>query len=174
MVRAFIGLGANLGQPMGTLQAAIQALQYLSETRLVAQAPFYETAPIGLMENDTAPIFINTTVELETGLSAQTLLRELLALETRFGRERPLGGGMASRTLDLDLLFYGTGILNEPALQVPHPRLHERGFVLVPLCEIAPNFIHPHLLQTMQTLKMTLPEEALSGIRLLGLPALAL
>ena len=131
-MRAFIGLGANLGDPESQVRRAIAALASLPRTRLLAASSLYRSAPVGV---GTQPDFINAVAEVETALGARELLDELLTAEARFGRERPSPG--APRTLDLDLLLYGDQVIAEPGLTVPHPRMHERAFVLMPLAEIA-------------------------------------
>jgi 2-amino-4-hydroxy-6-hydroxymethyldihydropteridine diphosphokinase len=131
-VRAFIGLGANLGDPEAQVRRAIQALGKLPRTRLLAASSPYRSEPVGVGKQ---PDFVNAVAEVETALSARDLLEELLTAEARFGRERPSPG--APRTLDLDLLLYGDQVIEEPGLIVPHPRMHERAFVLMPLAEIA-------------------------------------
>jgi 2-amino-4-hydroxy-6-hydroxymethyldihydropteridine diphosphokinase len=137
-VRAFIGLGANLGDPESQVRRAIQALGELPRTRLLAASSLYRSAPVGVGEQ---PDFINAVVKVETELSARELLEELLTAEARFGRDRPSPG--APRTLDLDLLLHGDQVIAEPGLAVPHPRMHERAFVLMPLAEIAPDISIP-------------------------------
>jgi 2-amino-4-hydroxy-6-hydroxymethyldihydropteridine diphosphokinase len=137
-VRAFVGLGANLGDPEAQLRRAIAALGELPRTRLVAASSLYRSAPVGVGEQ---PDFVNAVAQIETTLSARELLEELLTMEARFGRERPSPG--AARTLDLDLLLYGERVIAEPGLVVPHPRMHERAFVLMPLAEIAPDIVIP-------------------------------
>lgn len=117
--------------------------------RLVAQAPFYRTEPVGLYEQ---PWYINSVIALESHLEPQALLRTLLALETEFGRNRHLEERWGPRHLDLDLLFHGDRIVNTRALCLPHPRLHQRRFVLRPLCDVAPHFIHPVFGKTVDTL----------------------
>jgi 2-amino-4-hydroxy-6-hydroxymethyldihydropteridine diphosphokinase len=131
-VRAFVGLGANLGDPEPHIRCAIAALGELPRTRLLAASSLYRSEPVGVAPQ---PDFINAVAQLETELSARRLLEELLTVEARFGRERPFPG--APRTLDLDLLLYGDRVIDEPGLAVPHPRMHERAFVLLPLAEIA-------------------------------------
>jgi 2-amino-4-hydroxy-6-hydroxymethyldihydropteridine diphosphokinase len=131
-VSAFVGLGANLGEPESQVRRAVAALGKLPETRLIAASSLYRSEPVGVGEQ---PDFINAVAKVETSLTARELLDELLALEARFGRERPAPG--APRTLDLDLLLYGDRVIAEPRLAVPHPRMHERAFVLAPLAEIA-------------------------------------
>jgi 2-amino-4-hydroxy-6-hydroxymethyldihydropteridine diphosphokinase len=137
-VRAFIGLGANLGEPEAQVRRAIAALGTLPRTRLLATSSLYRSAPVGVGEQ---PDFINAVAQIETALSARALLEELLTAEARFGRERPSPG--APRTLDLDLLLYGDEVIAAPGLAVPHPRMHERAFVLMPLAEIAPQVSIP-------------------------------
>jgi 2-amino-4-hydroxy-6-hydroxymethyldihydropteridine diphosphokinase len=129
--RAFVGLGANLGDPQDQVRRAIAALGRLPGIRLVAASSLYRSAPIGV---GAQPDFVNAVAQIETTLGPWALLEALLAAEARFGRERPSPG--AARTLDLDLLLYGEERIDEPGLQVPHPRLHERAFVLEPLDEL--------------------------------------
>ena len=139
--RCFIALGANLGDPVRTVTAAIAALHDLPQTEFVAASSLYRTAPVGLKHQ---PDFINAVVALDTRLGPHELLDELFALEARFGRVREPGSVKnAPRTLDLDLLLHGDSVLNDPTLILPHPRMHERAFVLAPLAEIAPNLIVP-------------------------------
>ena len=135
MVRAFVGLGSNLGDRDGTLRAAIGRLASLDETRVVRVSSFRDTAPVGRLQQ---PRFLNGAVELETSLPARRLLDELLELERQFGRDRSAVPPHGPRTLDLDLLLYGNETVAEPGLEIPHPRLHERAFVLQPLVELDP------------------------------------
>jgi 2-amino-4-hydroxy-6-hydroxymethyldihydropteridine diphosphokinase len=134
-VTAYVGLGANLGDPVDALRAALLALAQLPSTRLVRQSSFYRSAPV----DAGGPDFINAVAELATGLDAQSLLQRLQALEQGAGRERPYRN--APRTLDLDLLLYGSARISSPRLTVPHPRMRERAFVLRPLAEIAPALV---------------------------------
>jgi 2-amino-4-hydroxy-6-hydroxymethyldihydropteridine diphosphokinase len=136
--QAFIGLGANLGDPQAQVRRALLAIAGLQGTRLVAASSLYRSAPVG---HAAQPDFVNAVAEIETRLGAQALLGELLATEARFGRVRQFPN--APRTLDLDLLLYGDRVIAEPGLVVPHPRMHERAFVLAPLAEIAPNIAIP-------------------------------
>jgi len=137
-VRAFVALGSNLNDPTAQVRSGAQALGRLPDTRLVRCSSLYRTAPIGLTEQ---PDFINAVCELETTLAAPALMQALLDIEHAHGRTRDRPGG--PRTLDLDLLLYGNRSLHEPGLTVPHPRLHERAFVLYPLQEIAPALVIP-------------------------------
>jgi 2-amino-4-hydroxy-6-hydroxymethyldihydropteridine diphosphokinase len=136
--RCFIALGANLGDPVATVNAAIVALQGLPRTEFIAASSLYRTAPVGLKNQ---PDFINAVVELIAVSSAPTLLNSLFAIEERFGRQRSVKN--APRTLDLDLLLYGDAVTDDPQLTLPHPRLHERAFVLAPLAEIASQLTIP-------------------------------
>ncbi len=131
--RAFVALGSNLQDPAAQVTRALDELAALPATRLVKRSSLYRTAPVGY---DNQPDFINAAAEVETGLDPLDLLRALLALETSHGRERPFPN--APRVLDLDLLLYDDQVMQTPELTLPHPRLHERGFVLFPLAEIAP------------------------------------
>ena len=136
-VMAYVGLGANLGLAAQAIEAAMVALGRLPNTRLAARSPVYRTAPL----DADGPDYLNAVVALETGLPPAELLAALHALEQAHGRERPYRN--APRTLDLDLLLHGQLQINTPALKVPHPRLHERAFVLVPLADIAPHLHVP-------------------------------
>jgi 2-amino-4-hydroxy-6-hydroxymethyldihydropteridine diphosphokinase len=135
--RAFVALGANLGDAAATVAQAGDALAALPRTRLVARSSLYRSAPV----DAAGPDFVNAVAELETDLQALALLAELQAIELRFGRMR--GPRNAPRTLDLDLLLHGESVLRTPELTLPHPRLHLRAFVLVPLAEIAPELRLP-------------------------------
>ena len=138
MARAFVGVGANLGDAAAQVRAAIGALATLPGTRLVAASSLYRTAPLGYADQ---PDFINAAVLLETALAPRALLEALQAVEARSGRARSFKD--APRVLDLDLLLYGEEALHEPDLVVPHPRLHSRAFALAPLVEIDPDAVIP-------------------------------
>lgn len=135
---AYVALGANLGQPDTTIRSAIQALSLISGTHLKATSSRYRTAPVGLKHQ---PDFINAVVGLEiqdsTRLTPIELLARLFTIEAYFGRQRSIPN--APRTLDLDLLLYGDHVIDTPQLTLPHPRMHQRAFVLTPLLEIAPD-----------------------------------
>ena len=139
MTRAYVGLGANLGDREGTLRAAVDALGAEEGIEVVAVSTLRETDPVGVGEQ---PRFLNGVVAVDTTLATRELLHRLFAVEQRFGRVR-VPGEHGPRTLDLDLLLYGDEELEEPGLSVPHPRLHERGFVLEPLAELAPGLFVP-------------------------------
>lgn len=139
MTRAYVGLGANLGDREETIRAAVRALGAEDGIEVVAVSALRETEPVGVGEQ---PLYLNGAAELETALTAPELLGRLLAVERRFGRVR-VAGEHGPRTLDLDLLLYGDEVLDGPGLTVPHPRLHERRFVLEPLAELAPTLVVP-------------------------------
>ncbi len=134
-VLAFIALGANVGDAKGTVQSAIRSMAALPHTRLVRVSSLYRTAPV----DADGPDFINAVLSVLTNLGVHELLSELQQLEGLAGRIRPYKN--APRTLDLDILLYGQVCLDSPTLQVPHPRMVERAFVLVPLAEIAPHLV---------------------------------
>ncbi len=138
MTLAYVGLGANLGEPRRQLQAAIDTLSSLPATRRVAASSFYRSAPLDFLDQAD---FLNAVMQLDTELSADALLEHLQQIELRHGRERPFAG--APRTLDLDLLLFGEQCLASPRLTLPHPRMHARAFVLKPLIEIAPDIAIP-------------------------------
>ena len=131
--RAFVALGANLGDARRNVLAAAAELGRLPGTRLVRLSSLYRTAPVGYADQ---PDFINAVAELHTALGARDLLRALLAIEHAHGRERSFAN--APRVLDLDLLLHGAERLDDDELRLPHPRMHERAFVMAPLAEIAP------------------------------------
>lgn len=135
---AFVALGSNLAEPEAQVLQAFAALNALPQTRLCAQSALYRAAPVGYAEQ---PDFINAVALLETTLSAHDLLQSLLRIERDSGRIRDFRN--APRTLDLDLLLYGGLIMHEAGLTLPHPRMHERAFVLLPLLEIAPDCVIP-------------------------------
>ncbi len=138
-MRAYVGLGSNLGDRAGYLLQALSALSRLPQTHLLRLSPIYETEPLGPPQ----PPYLNGVAEVETGLPPRAFLEGLLGIEQALGRRREVPWG--PRTIDLDLLFYGEMVLKEEDLVVPHPRLHERAFVLVPLADLAPGLFHPRL-----------------------------
>jgi 2-amino-4-hydroxy-6-hydroxymethyldihydropteridine diphosphokinase len=131
-VSAYIAIGSNLGEPRNNVESAIQQLGNLPKSRLSARSSLFLTAPVDAEGDD----YVNAVARLETAMSSKDLLDALLCLEGSFGRERPYSN--APRTLDLDLLLYGSQTINMPSLQVPHPRMTQRAFVLIPLLEIDP------------------------------------
>ena len=138
MHRAYVALGANLDDPQAKVRAALDALAHLPQSTLVAHSSLYRTAPVGLAGQ---PDFINAVAARGTGLPADDLLDALFAIERASGRVRKAKNG--PRTLDLDLLLYDTLTVDTPHLHLPHPRLHLRAFVVVPLAEISPDCTLP-------------------------------
>jgi 2-amino-4-hydroxy-6-hydroxymethyldihydropteridine diphosphokinase len=137
-VAAYIGLGSNLEDPASQIKAGCAAIAALPATELIARSALYRSAPVGYSDQ---PDFINAVAKVETTLEARALLDALLAIELNHGRVRDFPN--APRTLDLDLLLYGDLELHAPGLTIPHPRMHERAFVLVPLAEIDPQCVIP-------------------------------
>lgn len=136
---AYIGLGSNLADPRAQVERALLCLARMPQSRMLRSSRLYRSAPWGVLDQ---PEFVNAAAAVETDLPAQALMQALLAIERDAGRDRR-GDRWGPRILDLDLLLYGTLMLEQPGLQVPHPHLHERAFVLVPLAEIAPDLDVP-------------------------------
>jgi 2-amino-4-hydroxy-6-hydroxymethyldihydropteridine diphosphokinase len=135
VTRAYVALGSNLGDREATLRAALETLAAEPGIDVVAVSRFYDTEPVGYVDQ---PRFLNGAAALETELPPRQLLERLLAVELRFGRSREDVPSQGPRTLDLDLLLYGDAEIDEAGLRVPHPRLHERRFVLEPLADLDP------------------------------------
>jgi len=139
-----IGLGANLGDAPATLQATIAAIAGLAQTQLLRASSLYRSAPV----DSSGPDYVNAVVQVRTTLSAPALLAELQTIELAAGRERPYRN--APRTLDLDVLLYGHAQISSRTLTVPHPRMQQRAFVLLPLSEIAPGLVSAAALQAVR------------------------
>ncbi|MDO5624567.1 MAG: 2-amino-4-hydroxy-6-hydroxymethyldihydropteridine diphosphokinase [Pseudomonadota bacterium] len=139
-VTAYVALGANLGDAVGTVRHAMHALDALAHTRVIARSPLYRSAPV----DAAGPDYINAVAALSTCLGAPELLHALQAMEQTAGRQRPYRH--APRTLDLDLLLHGDTRINTPSLTLPHPRMMARAFVLRPLADIAPALVPPEAL----------------------------
>jgi 2-amino-4-hydroxy-6-hydroxymethyldihydropteridine diphosphokinase len=152
---AYVGLGSNLQDPRRQVERAFEELDALPHTRLVKRSSLYRSAPIGHAEQ---PEFVNAVAQLETALPAERLLMELQEIEQRHGRERSFAN--APRTLDLDLLLFGKSIFSNKNLVVPHPRMHERAFVLKPLYEVAPHASIPGVGTVKDCLEKTRNQEA--------------
>lgn len=150
---AYIGVGSNLGDAARNCELAVRALSADPESRLAEVSPFYRTEPMGKKDQGW---FVNAAVALETHRPPRELLDFLQTIEREMGRERREKWG--PRIIDLDLLFYGDQVIQMEGLTVPHPRLHERRFVLTPLHDIAPNLRHPLLGKTISALLSGLPE----------------
>ncbi len=146
----YISLGSNVGDRAANLQVAIERLRKSGAVQGVSG--FYETEPVELREQ---PWFLNCVVALETGQSAQELLRRVLAIEQEMGRTRLRDKG--PRSIDIDILLYGQDVVEERGLKIPHPAMQERRFVLEPLAEIAPEAVHPTLKKTVRELFAALP-----------------
>jgi 2-amino-4-hydroxy-6-hydroxymethyldihydropteridine diphosphokinase len=155
MSQAVIALGSNLGDREYHLQRALALLSETPGIHLLRTSRFYETAPVGMREGDPADLFLNAAILLETTLQPEALLEVCLQIERALGRERKPDDkkpGYQSRSLDLDILFFDDHVINQPGLIIPHPRLHERDFVLMPLNEIVPDWVHPVLQQSVSEL----------------------
>lgn len=135
-MRALIGLGANLGAPLEALREALEEIAALEQVKLLATSSFYSTSPV----DSSGPDYVNAVALVEAACSPETLLRSLQAIENAHGRVRPAGVHNAPRTLDLDLLDFGDVVMTSDFLTLPHPRMLERLFVLVPLSEICPDW----------------------------------
>ena len=156
MTAALVAIGTNLGDRFANLAWALRGLQAIPRSRLTGQSALYETAPVGGPDNQGP--FLNAVVSVETALPAVELLTALHAIERSCGRQRAVR--WAARTLDLDLLTFGEAISDDPALMLPHPRMHERRFVMVPVCDLAQEMRHPQLGLSMAELLAQLPVEA--------------
>ena len=138
MTLAYVGIGSNLLDPAAQVKSALAALKSLPRTRVLKSSSLYRSSPVGHTQQ---PDFVNAVTSLETGLEPFELLAELQKIEKKHGRERSFKD--APRTLDLDLLLFNDQVIHKPDLQIPHPRMHERAFVLKPLLEIAPGIAIP-------------------------------
>jgi len=157
---AYLALGSNLGDRLAALRGARQAIAAIPGTEILASSRLYETAPVGGPAGQGP--YLNAVIAVATDLSPLVLLEACQGVEERFGRRR--GTRWDARTLDLDILFYGESVSDDPRLLIPHPRLQERGFVLVPLAELAPGLVHPRLGLSIRQLLERLPDT--SGVRL--------
>jgi 2-amino-4-hydroxy-6-hydroxymethyldihydropteridine diphosphokinase len=149
---AYIGIGSNLESPAENCLKAIERLNAHAGLTLVTRSSLYRSEPFGITDQDW---FVNSVVQFKTSLSPQELLHVCLSIEQAMGRTRTAKWG--PRIIDLDILFYDDLILKQEGLEIPHPGIAERSFVLAPMNEIAPEFIHPKLKQSIQTLFMEIP-----------------
>ena len=151
---AYIGIGSNLGKKLLQCQEAVSEILRIDCHKLLAQSSYYKTVPLGYADQDW---FVNGAIKIETDLTAHGLLRSLKAIESHLGRRETFRWG--PRAIDLDLLFYDRERIHSDDLQIPHPLLHKRQFVLIPLAEIAPHLLHPVFKKTIQELLSGLKED---------------
>ena len=156
---AYIGLGSNLGDRVAHLRSAVNAIQHLVDS--IARSSVYESEPFGVGD-DEQPMYLNMVVSIQTKLEPEKLLSELMDIERANGRVRIRRN--ESRTLDLDVLMYGEELIETSVLTVPHPRMHERAFVMLPLAEIAPHSVHPTLQRTMSEIAAELPSRSVRRV----------
>lgn len=145
--RAYLALGSNIGDREGYIKKAVELLKAHPQIRVLAVSPLYNTAPVGFIDQ---PDFLNGAVAVDTVLMPHELLDVCLGIEKRLGRVRTVRWG--PRTIDIDLLLYDDLVINGEDLALPHPRMHERAFVLQPLCDIAPDAVHPVYNKTIKKL----------------------
>jgi len=154
MVKVYLGLGSNLGKREKNIEKAIKLIKKIENVKIKKCSSFYKTEPVGYKDQ---PWFVNCVLEIETKLSAQRLLENLLEIEKKLGRKRRIK--WSPRIIDLDILFYAEKIVKNKDLIIPHPRLQERKFTLVPLNEINPQIYHPRLKKTVYQLLKNLKED---------------
>ena len=164
MTTAYISIGSNIGDKAGYCLSALERMDQIPGCRLKARSSLYRTEPVGVEGQDW---YVNGVAELELELTARALLDRLLAIEKAMGRERRKKWD--SRTLDLDILLFGSEAIREKDLTVPHPLMHERRFVLMPLAELAPDFVHPVLGKTVTELLADVPGDRQQVTLLKGL-----
>jgi 2-amino-4-hydroxy-6-hydroxymethyldihydropteridine diphosphokinase len=153
--RVYIGIGSNLGDRRANNLEAVERIAKLPGTRVLRASSLYESEPLG----DARTWFVNSVIEIETEFPPGQLLKKLKAIEEAMGRKRVKGKRWGSRVIDLDILLADQEIIDRRSLKVPHPELHKRRFVLMPLAELAPHVIHPQLGQSVSTLLATLKDD---------------
>ncbi len=153
--RVYIGIGSNLGDRRANALEAVDRIAKLPGTRIVRASSLYESEPLG----DAKTWFVNSVIEVETEMAADQLLRKLKAIEEAMGRRRVKGKRWGSRIIDLDILLSEGEIIDKRSLKVPHPEMHKRRFVLLPLAELAPHVVHPQLGQTVSVLLATVKDD---------------
>ena len=153
--RVYIGIGSNLGDRRQNTVEAMDRVGALGNTKVVRTSSFYESEPLG----DAKTWFVNSVIEVETDLTTEQLLKKLLGIEESMGRRRVKGKRWGSRVIDLDILMADQEVIAKRALRVPHPEMHKRRFVLLPLAELAPHVIHPQLGQSVSALLATVKDD---------------
>lgn len=153
--RVHIGIGSNLGDRKANAQEAMTRVSELPDTRIVRASSLYESEPLG----DAKTWFVNSVIEIETELLPEPLLKKLKAIEESMGRKRVKGKRWGSRIIDLDILLYDQDVVAKKTLKIPHPEMHKRRFVLLPLAELAPQVIHPQLGQSVSVLLATVKDD---------------
>jgi len=153
--RVHIGIGSNLGDRRANTAEAIEKVSKLPATRVVRASSLYESEPLG----NAKTWFVNSVIEVETDLGPEVLLKKLKAIEEAMGRKRVKGKRWGSRIIDLDILLFDEDIIDKRTLKIPHPEMHKRRFVLLPLAELAPQVVHPQLGQTVSTMLATVKDD---------------
>lgn len=161
ILRAYIGFGANLGDRTKTFQGVLKELDSARGIEVKAVSPLYETEPQGIRDGGSS--FLNAAIGLDTSLSIQDLIDRLRSIELLLGKAPDHKSDM-SRRVDLDMLLYGDTVIRTPSLEVPHPRMHKRAFVLLPLTDIARNVFHPVLGRTIEELVRDLPPDQVDSV----------
>jgi 2-amino-4-hydroxy-6-hydroxymethyldihydropteridine diphosphokinase len=153
--RAYIGIGSNLGDRRANAVEAMKRIGELPTTRVVRASSLYESEPLG----DAKTWFVNSVIEVETDLTSDVFLKRAKAIEEAMGRKRVKGKRWGSRIIDLDILLWNQEVVQKKSLKIPHPELHKRRFVLLPLAELAPHVIHPQLGSSVSALLATVPDK---------------
>jgi 2-amino-4-hydroxy-6-hydroxymethyldihydropteridine diphosphokinase len=153
--RAYIGIGSNLGDRRANAVEAMKRIGELPTTRVVRASSLYESEPLG----DAKTWFVNSVIEVETDLTSDVFLKRAKAIEEAMGRKRVKGKRWGSRIIDLDILLWNQEVVQKKSLKIPHPEMHKRRFVLLPLAELAPHVIHPQLGSSVSALLATVPDK---------------
>ena len=153
--RIYIGIGSNLGDRRANHVEAIERIGAIPDTKVVRASSLYESEPLG----NAKTWFVNSAIEIDTELGAEALLKRLKAIEEAMGRKRVKGKRWGSRIIDLDILLSENEVVDKRTLKVPHPEMHKRRFVLMPLAELAPHVVHPGLGQTVSALLATVKDD---------------
>jgi len=153
--RAYIGIGSNLGDRRANAVEAVKRIGELPTTRVVRASSLYESEPLG----DAKTWFVNSVIEVETDLTSDVFLKRAKAIEEAMGRKRVKGKRWGSRIIDLDILLWNQEVVQKKSLKIPHPEMHKRRFVLLPLAELAPHVIHPQLGSSVSALLATVPDK---------------